>query len=103
LERLSETGRRRRAERLYERLDALERLRKQARPDLRQEGGQHPATAWLRQIPSIDAIRAALLVALMQTPYRFRTKRQLWAYSGIGLETRDSAGPHRAGATATEV
>ena len=31
----------------------------------------------LWQIPSIGPIRAALLVALMQTPHRFRTKRQL--------------------------
>lgn len=91
LEKLSEPGRRRRAERLHEQLDALERLRKQARHDLLQESSKHQATAWLRQIPSIGAIRAALLVALMQTPHRFRTKRQLWAYSGFGLETHDSA------------
>jgi transposase len=31
------------------------------------------------------------LVAVMQTPHRFRTKRQLWTYSGLGLETHDSA------------
>jgi hypothetical protein len=31
------------------------------------------------------------LVALIQTPHRFRTKRQLWAYSGLALETHDSA------------
>ena len=31
------------------------------------------------------------LVALIQTPHRFRTKRQLWAYSGLALETRISA------------
>jgi hypothetical protein len=30
-------------------------------------------------------------VALIQTPHRFRTKRQLWAYSGLALETRGSA------------
>jgi len=29
-------------------------------------------------------------VALLQTPHRFRTKRQLWAYSGLALETHDS-------------
>jgi transposase len=45
----------------------------------------------LRQIPGIGPIRAALLVALIQTPHRFRTKRQLWTYSGLGLETHDSA------------
>jgi transposase len=91
LEQISESGRRRRAERLYEQLDDLGRLRKQARHDLLQESRKHQATTWLRQIPSIGVIRAALLVALMQTPHRFRTKRQLWAYSGFGLETRDSA------------
>jgi hypothetical protein len=30
----------------------------------------------------------------MQTPHRFRTKRQLWAYSGLALETHDSAEYH---------
>jgi hypothetical protein len=30
-------------------------------------------------------------LALMQTPHRFRSKRQLWKYSGLGVETRDSA------------
>jgi hypothetical protein len=33
---------------------------------------------------------AALLVALPQTPHRFRTKRQLWAYSGFAVEAHDS-------------
>src|SRR5258708_1171787 len=28
---------------------------------------------------------------LAVTPHRFRTKRQLWTYSGLGLETHDSA------------
>ncbi len=27
----------------------------------------------------------------MQTPHRFRSKRQLWTYSGLGIESRDSA------------
>jgi transposase len=51
---------------------------------------KHPAVKLLRQIPAIGPIRAALLVALLQTPHRFRTKRQLWAYSGFALETHDS-------------
>ena len=52
---------------------------------------KHPATAKLRQIPYLGPIRSALLVAPIQTPHRFRTKRQLWAYSGLALETRTSA------------
>jgi hypothetical protein len=29
-------------------------------------------------------------VALLQTPNRFRSKRQLWAYSGLAIETHGS-------------
>src|SRR5207248_8299801 len=44
-----------------------------------------------RQIPCIGPIGAARLLALMQTPHRFRSKRQLWTYRGLGIEARDSA------------
>jgi len=80
---------RRRAEQLYQQLDMLQHLRQQARRELLAESRQHPITAKLRQIPSLGPIRSALAVALIQTPHRFRTKRQLWTYSGLGLETRD--------------
>jgi hypothetical protein len=91
LEKIREAGVRRRAERLYLQLDMLQGLRQQARRELLAESRKHPATARLRQIPYLGPIRSALLVALIQTPHRFRTKRQLWAYSGLALETRISA------------
>jgi transposase len=91
LVKIPHAGVRRRAEQLYEHLDMLQRLRQQARRELLVESRRHPATARLRQIPYVGPIRAALLVALIQTPHRFRTKRQLWAYSGLALETRISA------------
>jgi hypothetical protein len=75
----------------YQQLDSLQMLRQQARQDLLAESRQQEATKLLRQIPYIGPIRAALLVAMIQTPHRFRTKRQLWAYSGLALETRNSA------------
>ena len=52
---------------------------------------RHQAVKVLRQIPSICPLRAAQLVALMQTLHRFRSKRQLWTYSGLAVETHDSA------------
>jgi hypothetical protein len=79
-----------RAEQLYQQLDMLQHLRQQARCALLAESRKHTITAKLRQIPSLGPIRSALAVALIQTPHRFRTKRQLWTYSGLGLETRDS-------------
>ena len=90
LGKITEAGVRRRAEIYYQQLDALRSLRQQVRRDLLAEGRKHGATKLLRQIPSIGPIRAALLIALMQTPHRFRTKRQLWAYSGLALKTSTS-------------
>jgi hypothetical protein len=94
LGKIPEAGTRRRAEQLYQQLDMLQHLRQQARRELLAESRQHPITAKLRQIPSLGPIRSALAVALIQTPHRFRTKRQLWTYSGLGLETRDSGEYH---------
>jgi hypothetical protein len=90
LAKLVEPGVRIRAEHLYQQLDSLQPLRLEARRELLLESRKHAAVKLLRQIPSIGPIRAALLVALLQTPHRFRTKRQLWAYSGFAVEVHDS-------------
>jgi transposase len=90
LDQVSEPGVRRRAEFYYQQIDALRALHREVKHDFLLESQKHPATELLRQIPSIGPIRAALLVALIQTPHRFRTKRQLWAYSGLGLKTYSS-------------
>jgi hypothetical protein len=90
LEKLSEAGVRRRAERLYQQFDILVRIRREARRELLTESQKHPANQLLRQIPRLGPIRVALLIALLQTPHRFRTKRQLWAYCGLALQTRSS-------------
>jgi len=91
LAKIREAGVRRRAEHYYQQLDVLRLLRQEVRRDLLGESKKHKAWKLLRQIPGIGPIRAALLIALIQTPHRFRTKRQLWNYSGLGLETHDSA------------
>src|SRR3989454_3254735 len=91
LNKIGEAGVRRRAEYSYLQLDALRALRQGVRRDLLAESRKHGAAKLLRQIPYIGPIRAALLIALIQTPHRFRTKRQLWAYSGLALETHTSA------------
>ena len=90
LAKISEAGVRRRAELYYLQFDTLAALRQGVRRELLAESRKHPATRLLRQIPSIGPIRAALLIALIQTPNRFRTKRQLWAYGGLALRTYTS-------------
>jgi transposase len=91
LEKIEHAGVRRRAQLLYQQLDGLQTLRRTLRPELLAESRKHQAAKLLRQIPCIGPIRAARFLALMQIPHRFRSKRQLWTYSGLGMETRDSA------------
>jgi transposase len=95
LPKISEPGVRRRAEFYYQQLDALRVLRQQVRRDLLAESKKHSAWKRLCQIPSIGPIRAAVLLGIVQTPHRFRTKRPLWKYGGLGIETHSSA-DHRA-------
>ena len=90
LGKIQEAGVRRRAEHSTSNWTCCNNLRQQARRELLAESRRHSITARLRQIPSLGPIRSALAVALIQTPNRFRTKRQLWAYSGLALETRTS-------------
>jgi transposase len=91
LEKIHEAGVRRRAELFYHQLDALQGLRHTVRGELLVESRKHRAVKVLREIPFIGPLRAAQLLALMQTPHRFRSKRQLWNYCGLAVVTRDSA------------
>ena len=91
LAKISEPGVRRRAEFYYQQLDALRCLRQEVRRDLLAESKKHPAWKRLCGIPSIGPIRAAVLLGILQTPHRFRGKRQLWTYGGVGIETSSSA------------
>jgi transposase len=91
LAKINEPAVRRRAEFYFEQLDALRTLRQQARRELLAESKKHPAWKRLCQIPSLGPIRAAVLMGIVQTPYRFRTKRPLWKYIGFGIEIHSSA------------
>jgi transposase len=83
-------GVRYRAECLYQQLDALEPLRRQAKREWIAECRKHAAMKWLCSVPYLGPIRSAVLIGRVQTPHRFRTRRQFWTYCGLGLETRDS-------------
>jgi transposase len=75
-------------------LDALRLLRQEVRKDLLVESKKHKVWKRLCEIPSIGPIRAAVLLGILQTAHRFRTKRQLWTYSGLGIEVHSSADHH---------
>ena len=86
-----ESGMRRRAEYLYRGLDTLGQLRREARRDMIREAQRHRAYKILRRVPGLGPIRVAQIIAVVGTPYRFRTKRQFWAYCGLAVVTRSSA------------
>ena len=91
LGKIAEPGVHRRAELYYQQLDALRTLRREVRRDLLAESKKHKIWKRLCAIPSIGPIRAAELLAILQTPHRFRTKRQLWTYCGLAVVTSSSA------------
>ena len=72
-------------------VDAVSPVRRRARAELLAESRKQPASQILPSIPFIGPIRTAVLIARVQVPYRFRTKKQFWTYCGLGLETRNSA------------
>jgi transposase len=91
LAKLPERAVRFRAESLSRQLDVLKQIRQQAKAAMLAEARKDPAWERLLSIPFLGPVRVALLLAVMQTPWRFRTKRNLWAYCGFAVVTHSSA------------
>jgi transposase len=91
LERLIEPGARQRMEWLYQQLDHLQPLRREAKRAMLNESRKHQAVNLLRTIPQLGPVRSAIIVAIVDAPYRFRTAHQLWSYSGLAVVTHMSA------------
>src|SRR5712691_1606631 len=91
LEKLKEPGVKTRASFLYQQLAALKPLRHEAKVVMLKEARQQPAYQLLLSIPLLGAISVAQLIAVVGTPFRFRSKRQFWSYVGLAVVTRTSA------------
>lgn len=84
-------GARVRAAALFTHLDVLLELRPPAKIAMLAEARRQPGWKILRSIPFLGPIRVAQILAIVRTPYRFRTKRNLWPYAGLAVVTRSSA------------
>jgi transposase len=91
LGKLPDPGARFRAEVLLAELDMLRELRPKAKARMVAEARRDPDWAVLEQIPFYGPVRVSLLLATMKTPWRFRTKRNLWAYAGLAVVTETSS------------
>ncbi len=91
LAKLPDSAVRFRAEALYAELDLLQGLRSRAKEAMIAEARRDQAWPVLRSVPFLGPVRVSLLLSTMQTPWRFRTKRNLWAYAGLAVVTRSSS------------
>jgi transposase len=69
----------------YKQLDLLNEQRKEIKKAFLKEARRYPIQKILRGIPGFGPIRAAFVIAVIGTPHRFRTNRQLWTYSGLSV------------------
>lgn len=80
-----------RATSLLTQLDTLLELRSKAKAAMIATARRQPGWKILRSIPYLGAVRVSEIMAIMKTPFRFRTKRNLWPYAGFAVVTRSSA------------
>ena len=86
-----EGGARVRATSLLSQLDVLLELRPKAKDAMIAAARRHPGWKILRTIPFLGPVRVAVILAIMRTPFRFRTKRNLWPYAGLAVVKQSSA------------
>ena len=91
LGKLSEPGVRERARQLYEQLEQLEGWVATARLQMLRESRKQKAKKILEQIPTLGEISVAQLMATVDTPFRFRSKRQFWTYCGLAVVRHTSS------------
>lgn len=87
----AEPGARFRADTLFRQLATIQELRPQAKQAMVAEAARDPSWPVLLSVPFLGPVRVAQLLAAAKTPWRFRTKRQLWAYAGLAVVTRATA------------
>lgn len=94
LEKISEPAARKRAELFLSELDAITSLRQKAKTAMLREARNHPVFHLLQTFPMVGPVRAAEFIAIIGSPHRFRTKRNLWPYAGLAV-VRHSTADHR--------
>jgi transposase len=58
--------------------------------------GRYPVIERWSALPGVGLIRAATFFAYMDTPFRFKSAKQVWKYCGVGLQ-RTSSGKNKKG------
>lgn len=91
LGKLGNRGARTRVEALLAALDLLRELRPRAKRAMVAEARRDPAFKGLDAIPFLGPVRVAQLLAVLQTPWRFHNKHNLWSYAGLAVVLHETA------------
>jgi transposase len=76
---------------LYQELDAIGELQREAEQEMLSEARTHRIYRVLKTCPGMGPIRVAQMLSIVVTPYRFSNKRAFWAYAGMAVVTRSSS------------
>jgi transposase len=76
---------------LTDELAAIDTLRALAEAAVKRAAKRSAACRLIDSVPAFGPIRSAVVVAKVGTPFRFRTKRQLWKYAGLAVVTHSSS------------
>lgn len=77
---------------LFTLLDAAVDAQADAKRQLLRLGNDYQEITEFQKVPGIGPTLAHLFSAIIQTPHRFTTIRQLWRWGGLGITDRDSNG-----------
>lgn len=75
----------------YDMLATLEPRVVEAGREMVRAARKYPGWKSVRSVPGVGDIRAAMILGFVQTPTRFRSRRQLWAYCGLAVVTKSSS------------
>jgi len=79
------------ADSLLRQYDVVEPLRRESEKTMVAEARKSLVSKLLATVPGLGPIRVAHLLSIVVSPHRFRTRRQLWEYSGLGVVMRSSS------------
>ena len=88
---IKEEGLRLRAEFVYQQLDHLRPLRREAKKAMLGEARKHSAFKRLCGVPGLGPVRVAQVIAALGSADRFLGRRQFRAYCGLSVVTRSSS------------
>jgi len=77
---------------LYELMDQAVKTQEKARQLMVALGRAFPEVGRFQEVPGIGPVWACTFSAFIQTPHRFRSKRQLWRYCRLAITNRQSNG-----------